>query len=57
MIEILEAFEQELRPRPGGVAPVKEAVVEAEHGYEVLDAGGRSEQRLLVVNAQVAPQP
>ena len=36
---------------------MQEAVVEAEHGHEVLGAGGRGEQRLLVVNAQVAPQP
>ncbi len=36
---------------------MQEAVVEAEHGHEVLGTGRRSEQRLLVVNAQVAPQP
>ena len=29
-IEVGEAFEQELGPRPGGVAPAEQAVVEAE---------------------------
>jgi hypothetical protein len=35
-VEVGEALEQELRPRPGCVAPAQQPVVEAEHGHDAF---------------------
>lgn len=53
-VQILQALEQELGPRPGRVAAVKQALVEAEGRHHAIVALERGAQRGVVVHAQVA---
>ncbi len=56
-VEVSEALEQELRARPGGVAAVEQAVVEAEERDDRFVGFERRPQRRVVVHAQVATEP
>jgi hypothetical protein len=56
LVEIPEAFEQELGSGTGGVTPGEQPVVKAEHRDQAL-AGLRGAKRRMVVQAQIAPQP
>ena len=56
-VEIGEALEQELRPRPGGVPAVQQAVVEAEDRDDPIVVVERRPQGRVVANPQVAPEP
>jgi hypothetical protein len=55
--QVLQALEQELGSRSGGVAPAEQSVVEAEDRDDPLARLKRSGERRVIVHAQVAPQP
>ena len=56
-VEVGQAVEQELGAGPGGVAPGKEPVLEAEDRHHALVALERRPQRGVVVDPQVAGVP
>ena len=56
-VEIGQALEQELGPRPRGVSPAKQAIVEAEHRHHAFVALGRAPERGMVVHAEVTAEP
>ncbi len=56
-VEVAQGLEHELRARARRVAPVEQAVVEAEDRHDPLVLLERRPQRRLVVDAQVAPEP
>ena len=53
-VQLLQALEQELGARPGGVTPVEQALVEAERADQPVVGVQRGAQRGLVVHPQVA---
>jgi len=56
VVEVAQALEQELRPRPGGVAAAEQAIVEAEDRDHAVALHGGA-QRDVVDDPQVAPVP
>jgi hypothetical protein len=56
-IQVSQALEQELRPRPGRVPPMQQPVVEAEHRHDALAAIQSRPQGGVVVDPQVPCQP
>ena len=56
-VEVGQALEQELGPRPGLVAAVEQPVVEAEDADDPLVLVERRAQRRVVAHPQVAPKP
>ena len=57
LVEVGEAFEEELRARTGRVTAAQQPVVEAEHRHHAVAGVERRAQRRMVVQAQVARQP
>jgi hypothetical protein len=55
--EIGQALEQKLGPRAGRMAPVQQAVVEAEDRDDALVALKRGAQRRVIADPQVASKP
>ena len=56
-VQVGQALQQERGARPGGVPPVQQAVVQAEHRHDLLVAGQRRAERRVIVHAEVPAEP